>query len=162
MEYEKARFQPTDNNIGPILDCVWITPSVAQSIVSFTVEREKIDSNEAERRCAWLRQDFHLIFVSIYLDYMLIKSQARFFLLADKGATAFPGEVVKPPFTIGLFMSEGPRTSTYLVRFPRRDASGEHTISSVASTVEIVIQFPKHQAVVPVSVKKLIKIRAEL
>jgi hypothetical protein len=140
---------------------VWITPSVAQAIVSSTVEQGKLDSEEADRRYAWLRQDFHLLIVRFYgTDYMLMKNQAKFFLLTGK--TAVPGEVVKAPFTIVLLGGEGPRMPKYLVRFPRLNLRGENTISSAASKVEVVIQFPQHQAVVPVSVKKLIKAGAEL
>jgi len=161
--YEKARFSPVNNDLGAMLESLWITPLVAQSIVSFTLDREKITSEEAEQRYAWLRQDHHLVIISIHgLSYQYIKSQAKIFLLVGNENLVVPAEVVKAPFTIGLLMSEGPRDPAYLVRFPRRIGSGAELIPPATKKVEIVVQFPRGQAVVPISVKKLITAGADL
>jgi len=146
-----------------MLESLWITPLVAQSIVSFTLDRERITSEEAEQRYAWLRQDHHLVIISIHgLSYQYIKSQAKIFLLVGNENLVVPAEVVKAPFTIGLLMSEGPRDPAYLVRFPRRIGSGAELIPPATKKVEIVVQFPRGQAVVPISVKKLITAGADL
>ena len=154
-EYEKARFSAADNDVGDV-QALWITPLVAQSIVSFTLEREKITGEEAERRYTWLRQDYHLVIILISaLSYQYIKSEGKIFLLVGNESRGVPAEIVKAPFTIGLLVSEGPRTPGYLVRFPRR-ISGAELIPSGTKKVEIVVQFPGSQAVVRISVKKLI------
>jgi len=51
------------------------------------------------------------------------------------------GDLVKAPFTIGLLMSDGPRTPAYLVRFPRQTESGPDVIPAGTNKVEIVVQF---------------------
>jgi hypothetical protein len=164
-KYEDETFRPTKNS-KVSADCLWITPSVAQSIISLIIDKEKISIEEAERRYAWLLQrDCHLVIISIHwLSHDLLMGQMQILLGVGEADGGVEGAIVKAPFAIPFLRNEGPRDPKYLVCFPRRAKNGEAVIPANTNRLRIAVQFRigTSGAIIPIPVKQLIKGGAEL
>lgn len=157
-KYEDASFIAENSGAG-FVNCLWITPSVAQSIISSIIDKEKISIEEAERRYAWLLQrDCHLVIISIqWLNPQILKNQVQILLGVGDTDIGVKGAVVKAPFAIPVLKGEEPLHRKYLVCFPRRVLTEEAVIPANTNRLRIAVKFPNSGAIIPISVKQLIK-----
>jgi hypothetical protein len=122
-------------------DCLWVTEIVARTLVSTTVDEDKITADVAEEHYQALRPaDTFLLAVRTH-GLLYETSKPKVVIVFAKQSRKIEAEFVKPPFDIRWTRDKGPTEGRWLVSFPRVGTDGQQVIKERQSC-RVELQFP--------------------
>ena len=120
----------------------WITPTMAQALVSYSIDRENISRESAESRYQAIRpKESYLVFLATPDSSLEFGTRITVRLATKEDKVGIEGSVQKVPFRMPFVPSGGPNQQGYILAFPRLNARGERVINGLDDEVRIVIDY---------------------
>ena len=120
----------------------WITPTMAQALVSHSIDRENLSRELAESRYQAIRpKQSHLVFVATPDSPLEFGTRINVRLVTKEDKVGIPGSVQNVPFRMPFGVRAGPNPQGYILAFPRLNTRGERVINSLDEEVVIVIDY---------------------
>ena len=121
---------------------MWISDTVARSIVSFQIDKSHLDADEAEKMYLDLRREDSILF-SFHLHGGLLclpGDAPEITLYAGKNVIASGGETEPPPFEGSSTGGIAIPTYQFLARFPRNDPDGKPLVSDLSKEYRVEVR----------------------
>jgi hypothetical protein len=120
----------------------WITPTMAQALVSHSIDRENLSPELAEARYQAIRsKESHLVFVATPDSPLELGTRISVRLVTKEDKVGIEGSVQNVPFRMPFVVSGGPNPQGYILAFPRLNTRGERVINGLDDEVVIVIDY---------------------
>lgn len=120
----------------------WITPTMAQALVSHSIDRENLSRELAESRYQAIRpKESHLVFVATPDSPMDLGTRISVRLVTKQDKVGIEGSVQNVPFRMPFGVSGSLNPQGYILAFPRLNTRGERVINGLDDDVVIVIDY---------------------